>query len=68
VENYDRRHSVPPGITGWAQIHLSYDRSIEDVRRKVVYDQEYIARRSVLQDLKIMVRTVPVVLFRRGAW
>ena len=68
VENYDRRHSVPPGITGWAQIHLSYDRSIEDVRRKVVYDHEYIARRSVLEDLKIMVRTVPVVLFRRGAW
>lgn len=68
VENYDRRHSVRPGITGWAQIHLSYDRSIEDVRRKVVYDHEYIARRSVLEDLKIMARTVPVVLFRRGAW
>jgi lipopolysaccharide/colanic/teichoic acid biosynthesis glycosyltransferase len=68
VENYDRRHVVPPGITGWAQIHHHYDSSIEDVRRKLTYDVEYIERRSALEDLKIMARTVPVVLFRRGAW
>jgi lipopolysaccharide/colanic/teichoic acid biosynthesis glycosyltransferase len=68
VENYDRRHAVPPGITGWAQINHHYDRSVDDVRRKVVYDVEYIARRSALEDLKIMARTIPVVLFRRGAW
>ena len=57
-----------PGITGWAQINHSYDRSLGDVRRKVACDLEYLARRSVLEDLKIMVRTVPVVLFKRGAW
>ena len=68
VENYDQRHTVPPGITGWAQIHHHYDRSIDDVRRKLQYDLEYIQRRSALKDLKIMARTIPVVLFRRGAW
>jgi lipopolysaccharide/colanic/teichoic acid biosynthesis glycosyltransferase len=68
VENYDHRHTVPPGITGWAQIHHHYDSSIDDVRRKLTYDAEYIARRSALEDLKIMARTVPVILFRRGAW
>jgi lipopolysaccharide/colanic/teichoic acid biosynthesis glycosyltransferase len=68
VHNYDHRHSVPPGITGWAQIHHHYDRSIDDVRRKLRYDLEYISRRSAIEDLKIMARTVPVVLFRRGAW
>lgn len=68
VDNYDHRHAVPPGITGWAQVNHPYDRSIEDVRRKVAYDLDYIARRSALEDLKIMARTVPVVLFRRGAW
>lgn len=68
IDDYDRRHAVPPGITGWAQINHSYDRSVEDVRRKVAYDLEYIARRSALEDLKIMARTVPVVLLRRGAW
>ena len=68
VENYDHRHIVPPGITGWAQIHHHYDSSIDDVRRKLTYDAEYIARRSALEDLKIMARTLPVILFRRGAW
>jgi lipopolysaccharide/colanic/teichoic acid biosynthesis glycosyltransferase len=68
VENYDRRNLVPPGITGWAQIEHHYDRSIEDVRRKVQYDLEYIARRSAFEDLRIMMRTVPVVLLRKGAW
>jgi lipopolysaccharide/colanic/teichoic acid biosynthesis glycosyltransferase len=68
VENYDYRHVVPPGITGWAQINHHYDSSIDDVRQKLRYDVEYIARRSALEDLKIMARTVPVVLFRRGGW
>jgi lipopolysaccharide/colanic/teichoic acid biosynthesis glycosyltransferase len=55
---------VLPGITGWAQIHLAYDRCVDDVRRKLDYDLAYIARRSPLQDLRIMLRTVPVMLGR----
>ncbi len=68
IRNYDRRQCVRPGITGWAQINHPYDRSIDDVRRKVSYDLEYIARACVLADLWIMLRTFPVMLFKVGAW
>ena len=67
IRGYERRQRVRPGITGWAQINQAYDRSIDDVRRKVSYDLEYIARQSVLQDLRIMLRTVPVMLFKFGS-
>lgn len=67
IEYYSDRHRVLPGITGWAQINQHYDRDIEDVRRKVALDLEYIERQSVTEDLTILLRTVPVVLFKRGA-
>ena len=68
VEGYQRRQRVRPGITGWAQINQGYDTSVDDVRRKVRFDLEYIRRQSALEDLRIMARTVPVMLGRRGAW
>jgi lipopolysaccharide/colanic/teichoic acid biosynthesis glycosyltransferase len=68
VEGYARRQRVRPGITGWAQINQSYDSSVDDVRRKVAYDLEYIHNQSALEDLRIMLRTVPVMLGRRGGW
>jgi lipopolysaccharide/colanic/teichoic acid biosynthesis glycosyltransferase len=68
IDYYANRQRVLPGITGWAQINQHYDRSIEDVRRKVRYDLEYIHRCSPVEDLKIVLKTVPVVLFQRGAW
>ena len=68
IEGYQRRQRVRPGITGWAQIHQGYDRSIDDVRRKVAYDLEYVRRQSAREDLRIMLRTLPVMLGRRGAW
>jgi lipopolysaccharide/colanic/teichoic acid biosynthesis glycosyltransferase len=68
VEGYARRQRVRPGITGWAQINLAYDRSVDDVRQKVAFDLEYIHNQSALEDLKIMLRTVPVMLGRRGGW
>lgn len=68
VDGYRYRHRVRPGITGWAQVNSSYDQTINDVRNKVRYDLEYVYRRSPLQDLKITVRTIPVVLLQRGAW
>ena len=68
IEGYQRRQRVRPGITGWAQIHQGYDRSIDDVRRKVAYDLEYVRRQSAREDLSIMLRTLPVMLGRRGAW
>jgi lipopolysaccharide/colanic/teichoic acid biosynthesis glycosyltransferase len=68
IAEYPLRQRAKPGITGLAQIHHHYDRSVEDVRTKVRYDLEYIRRQSVWEDLRIMLRTIPVVLFRRGGW
>ena len=68
IPNYQHRQRVRPGITGHAQVHLQYDTSVEDVKRKVQHDLEYIANRSVWQDLRIMLKTIPVMLFRRGGW
>ena len=67
VEAYPERQAVLPGITGWAQINCGYDQSLDDVRRKVALDLEYIHRRSPGEDLRIMVRTVPVMFGARGS-
>jgi len=68
IERYEERQRVRPGITGWAQVNQPYDRNADDVRRKLALDLEYIRRQSVLEDVKIMLRTVPVMLGTRGAW
>ncbi len=68
VPDYGLRQRTKPGITGWAQINQQYDTCLDDVRRKVEFDLEYIKRRSVAEDLRIMLKTIPVVLFRRGGW
>jgi lipopolysaccharide/colanic/teichoic acid biosynthesis glycosyltransferase len=68
IEGYPRRQRVRPGITGWAQINLTYDRDVNDVRRKLAYDLEYIRHQSAVEDLKIMLRTPAVMLGRRGGW
>lgn len=67
ITQYARRQRVLPGITGLAQINLAYDQSLDDVRRKVEYDIEYIRRCSPIEDLRIMALTFPVMLNRRGA-
>ena len=67
IESYPLRQRARPGITGWAQINRAYDSSIDDVRAKVEFDLEYLERQSVLEDLKIMARTLPVMIFKRGA-
>jgi lipopolysaccharide/colanic/teichoic acid biosynthesis glycosyltransferase len=68
IAEYPLRQRARPGITGLAQINHHYDRSLEDVRTKVHYDLEYIRRQSVTEDLRIMLRTLPVILLRRGGW
>jgi lipopolysaccharide/colanic/teichoic acid biosynthesis glycosyltransferase len=68
IQNYGQRQRVLPGITGWAQINHHYDRSIDDVKRKLAFDLEYIERQAPLTDLQILARTIPVILLRRGAW
>ena len=64
---YDKRLTVKPGITGWAQVNLEYDTSIEDVSRKLTHDFQYIENQSLFLDLEILARTVLVVLTGKGA-
>jgi lipopolysaccharide/colanic/teichoic acid biosynthesis glycosyltransferase len=68
IPDYHLRQRVKPGITGWAQVNQAYDTSIDDVRNKVRLDLEYLRRQSIVEDLRIMTMTIPVMLFRRGGW
>jgi len=68
IEEYPLRQRVKPGITGMAQVYHTYDRTVDDVRRKVKFDLEYMSRQSLLEDIRIMCLTVPVMLFRIGGW
>lgn len=68
IHGYPQRQRVLPGITGWAQVNQSYDQCLDDVKRKLAFDLEYIERQSPLTDLRILLRTIPVVLLKRGAW
>jgi sugar transferase (PEP-CTERM system associated) len=67
IPYYDLRHSVRPGITGWAQIRYPYGATKEDALQKLKYDLYYIKNMSILFDLIIIFETVKVVLFGRGA-
>jgi len=67
VPYYYLRHSVRPGITGWAQVNCRYGASVEDSRFKLEYDLYYVKNMSLLLGLKILLRTIGVVLFGQGA-
>ncbi|MCK6426964.1 MAG: TIGR03013 family PEP-CTERM/XrtA system glycosyltransferase [Burkholderiaceae bacterium] len=64
---YDLRHTVKPGLTGWAQVRYAYGASLEDARKKHQFDLYYVKNNSVLLDLQVLIETVSVVLFREGA-
>ncbi len=64
---YALRHSVRPGITGWAQVKYQYGSSVEDAKAKLEYDFFYIKHVSPLLDFVILFETAKVVLRRRGA-
>lgn len=67
VPYYGVRHTVKPGLTGWAQVKYAYGASVEDSVRKLQYDLYYVKNHSVLLDLMILLRTVRVVLMGEGA-
>jgi len=64
---YSLRHSVKPGITGWAQVCYPYGASEEDALRKLEYDLYYIKNQSIFIDLLVIFRTIKTVLFRKGS-
>jgi len=67
IPYYRQRHAVKPGVTGWAQIKYQYGSSIEDAREKLRYDLYYIKQMSIVFDITIVVDTVKVILFGKGA-
>lgn len=66
IPYYNERHLVRPGITGWAQVNYPYGAGVEDARNKLMYDLYYIKYWSIWLDIKILFRTVLVVLGKRG--
>jgi sugar transferase (PEP-CTERM system associated) len=64
---YHERHTVRPGVTGWAQIKYQYGSSVEDAKTKLEYDLFYIKHLSLFLDLLIVFQTVQVVLSGKGA-
>ncbi|MEP7183470.1 MAG: TIGR03013 family XrtA/PEP-CTERM system glycosyltransferase, partial [Betaproteobacteria bacterium] len=64
---YAVRHSVKPGITGWAQVRYSYGATVEQAAKKLEYDLYYVKNHSLFLDLLILLETVRVVLLGEGA-
>ncbi len=67
VPFYAARHSVKPGITGWAQVRYPYGASLQDASQKLQYDLYYVKNHTLFLDLLILVETVEVVLWGKGA-
>ncbi len=67
IPYYDYRHFVRPGLTGWAQVCYPYGASVQDAREKLCYDLYYVKNWSLFFDLQIVLQTVKVVIFGRGA-
>jgi sugar transferase (PEP-CTERM system associated) len=64
---YAVRHSVKPGVTGWAQVRYQYGASVEDSLQKLQYDLYYVKNHSLLLDILVLVETIGVVLSGKGA-
>jgi len=67
IPYYYIRHTVKPGITGWAQINYRYGASVEDAIRKLEYDVYYVKNMSPAMDIEIFLKSIGVVLFGQGA-
>jgi sugar transferase (PEP-CTERM system associated) len=66
IPYYDERHSVRPGLTGWAQVRYAYGSSVEDAFQKLEYDLFYLKNMSLTFDLAIALQTIRIVLGGRG--
>jgi exopolysaccharide biosynthesis polyprenyl glycosylphosphotransferase len=67
IPYYRQRHTVPPGLTGWAQVRYHYGASIQESKRKLEFDLFYVKHLSLWLDLAVLIETVKVVLVGRGA-
>ncbi|RXJ95889.1 sugar transferase [Arcobacter sp. AHV-9/2010] len=66
IPYYNERHLVRPGITGWAQVMYPYGAGVEDAKQKLMYDLYYIKHYSLWLDIKIIFKTILVVLGKKG--
>jgi lipopolysaccharide/colanic/teichoic acid biosynthesis glycosyltransferase len=66
IPYYTIRHTVKPGITGWAQVCYGYGASVEDAVEKLNYDLFYIKNMTTLMDIMIVLQTIKIVLFGKG--
>jgi sugar transferase (PEP-CTERM system associated) len=64
---YAVRHSIKPGLTGWAQVRYSYGATVEESVKKLEYDLYYVKNHTIFLDLLIMLETIRVVLLGEGA-
>lgn len=67
IPYYNIRHTVRPGVTGWAQIRFRYGSSAEDAHTKLQYDLYYVKNMTLGLDIQILTETTRVVLFGEGA-
>jgi sugar transferase (PEP-CTERM system associated) len=67
VPFYDIRHSIKPGVTGWAQVRHTYGSTVADSMKKLEYDLYYVKNHSLFLDLVILLETIQVVLLGKGA-
>ena len=67
IPYYSVRHSVKPGLTGWAQVRYHYGATIDDSQQKLQYDLYYVKNHTLFLDMLIMLETVAVVLTGKGA-
>lgn len=66
IPYYNVRHSIKPGITGWAQVRYGYGASVEDAVQKLQYDLYYVKNNSLFLDILVLIDTMKVVLFGSG--
>ena len=64
---YNNRHDVKPGVTGWAQLHYPYGASVTDAKHKLEFDLYYVKNQSLFLDFLVLLQTVEVVIFGKGA-
>jgi exopolysaccharide biosynthesis polyprenyl glycosylphosphotransferase len=67
IPYYAVRHSVKPGVTGWAQVRCDYGASVDESKTKLQFDLYYVKNHSLFLDLMVMLETVGVVLTGKGA-
>ena len=67
IPYYAERHIVKPGLTGWAQLRFPYGASSDDAVEKLQYDLYYVKNHTIVLDVMILLQTVEVVLWGKGA-